>query len=245
MNKFVIGILVLLLIAGSLFSYVKINGLETNLILEQNKAPETIEVRVPIPADTTLLAQQAAQLKELTTDNKSLKKYLKATKADLKSQTDIIGELRGRIGELETEPVLNDSLARAFAYEDSVRKIEGFFQITPPYKINITKDIWRIRLKLSMVEHRDGTWETLMDTRGTPGLVIQDLKTNVKRYDPSWKEQLYLFASGYVGYYDANVLGMAGAEVGINLFQHKIAYGLDNRNTYLKYSYIKIWRPFK
>lgn len=221
-------IIVLLITIGVGWIYVNahINDLSDKVVYWQN---ETAKKDSLTKKYKTLYNKSAIKVEKLDPENDYLKKELKKTKGQLRQQIEINARIESDT--IKDIPTTNDTIIDtqthstiSIAKFDTIQNefyIKGWFEKQPPWRLTIEKLEALILADVSVVQYKDGHWETFVDTN-SPRIEIIQLSTKVNPYQPPWYHKIH----GGVGTYFGQ--GIVGLSVDINYGHYGLIINANN-----------------
>lgn len=195
-----IGTIIVSLFLYTLYTNHKINVINDQVVYWQNQAALKDTTTI---IDSTLVKQLAIQVDKLKSDNKSLNKILNKQESTIQSQLNIILSLQFTVDSLSTTDstiaIDGDTTSiRVFEVNKNGVNITGYFEKFSPWRITFSNISVVFDLEANIVENKDGTWQTFVDTNN-PLIVVNNITTKIIPYEPTWKEKLKLGVGAYVG----------------------------------------------
>lgn len=193
--KIIIGLFIVIVVLLMYGKYTT-NKLEDQIVEWQNKAA-ALDTNTYI--SETTIQRLTQQLDKVSTKNEAIAAELKKRKGEIITKNEIIASYRDSLHNISTVDtiIISDTgdTTRIASFDTSGTSfnIRGYFEKQPPWKIYIQQIQFMATLEIDLVEYKDGHFETFIDTN-TPKLQITNLKTTVKRYHPSFKDQISLIA---------------------------------------------------
>lgn len=189
-------------------SMVIINRLENDKIRLLN---EKAKIDTVVVIDSTLYQKSILLTRDILSDNKYLTKYIKKQHAEIVFQTRIVANLKDSIGYLETFPIKTDKKEdlRGFYFRKSGFTVDGNMQLKSPFGITFNTISAEFDVSLSLVQNRDKTWHTIVDTKN-PDLVVNNIIGEIVPYQKKWYEYIHYGLGTTFDYYDLDVYGILG-----------------------------------
>ncbi len=194
-KKVLILIPLILLIVGTLFYNIKVNSLNSEILEWQNEAARLDTISTYYKSVSEKLS---LQVDEIRSENKKLNRLLEKKDETITSQVVIIGVLRDSLLNVSTTDTIiiveghTDTLsAKSFNAIKHPFSLSGYFYIVPPYTISFNNISASIDLEVNIVEGRNKTYKTYVDTHN-PNFIIKDITTKVVPYSPTFWERVDL-----------------------------------------------------
>ncbi len=199
MKKVLITVLVTITLIVSFYIFNLIKSKNNEIDRLRNQTVDVIIEEV-IVIDSTLYKGSVQIIDKLVAENSTLDKELKNSKSEIKHLNNLIVTYRNQIEDLTTTPDEIDTTRRNFSFADEIRKLEGYFFVTPPYTITITVDEIKIDLTVYHTQDKDGKWSTYIDTK-SPKIKINSVRAfTTENPEPLFRTDLLLVANTRDGF---------------------------------------------
>jgi hypothetical protein len=190
--KALIGALLVLFIAGSVYHTYKVSSLEKEQMRLQNELAKVDTVTI---VDSMAVKKLTTLVEEIRIENKRLGKLLSKKNVEIKNYTEIVAQLQDSIKDVHTKDSLKiDYLTqktfgvRLFDIAKGPFHLTGDFMKDDPWDISFRTIKADIALEIATVENKNGTWETFVNTRDT-GVFITNIDTRYQTYKRSFFEK--------------------------------------------------------
>ena len=194
-KKVLAPVLLILLIAGTLFYNIKINSLNSEILEWQNEAARLDTISTYYKSISEKLSLQVDGIKS---ENKKLNRLLEKKDEVIISQVAIIGVLRDSLLNVSTTDTIiiieghTDTIsAKSFNATKPPFSLSGYFYIVPPYTISFSNISASIDLEVNIAEGKNKTYKTYIDTYN-PNFIIKNITTKVVPYSPTFWERVDL-----------------------------------------------------
>jgi len=206
---YIILILILAIVAGSLYHNVQVNAHERELIGWQNKVAQATDSMTTIAAGKdSALVQMAQRVDKIRTDNEAVKASLKENKASLRYVATMSASYKAELNYLKNNATVDtvivsmdgDSMSvRAFDADLGLMFVSGNFDKYKPWDIRFTEaSMDSIALEIGIAENKDGTWDSyLIDS--PPGLTVSSMNALVSPYVAPWYTNIHLSGDVILG----------------------------------------------
>lgn len=202
-------ILVLAVIIGSMYHKSVLNAHQAEITRWQNTYAATVDSMSVLVADgDSALVQMAQKVNKIEVDNEALEVSLKENKASLRYWATMAASYRAELDEYKNLPTADSTIivpggdsteVRLFEANLGLISVAGNFDKYNPWHIRFTNAILdSIELRIGVAENRDGTWNTYV-LDAPAGFNVHSMNALVNPYSPKWYEDIHLSGEVLLG----------------------------------------------